>query len=193
MGESTLTSAETKRRGLAAIEEGLRRGPVRILKRNRLAPVIVSGDGYQRLAIGVEIDRRVIDLATAIRARHRTRTPDAIQAACCPQIGAAHRMLGGDRALRRIEGLEVVVARGASIRQQLAGIEDAVGVEIAADRAHQRECRRVDRARHEVALGKADAVLARERAAEREDQVEDARAGAAPRTPGAGRPGRPSG
>lgn len=49
MSDNTLTSAEIKRRGLAAIEDGLRRGPVRILKRNRLAAVVVSGEDYQRL------------------------------------------------------------------------------------------------------------------------------------------------
>lgn len=49
MGDNTLTSADIKRRGLAAIEEGLQRGPVRIIKRNRLAAVVVSSEDYQRL------------------------------------------------------------------------------------------------------------------------------------------------
>lgn len=47
-----LTVAELKRRGMAAIEEGLRRGPVHILKRNRSAAVVLSEDDYQRLAHG---------------------------------------------------------------------------------------------------------------------------------------------
>jgi prevent-host-death family protein len=49
MADNTLTSAEIKRRGLAAIEEGLRRGPVRIVKRNRLAAVVLSAEDYERL------------------------------------------------------------------------------------------------------------------------------------------------
>ena len=49
---NTLTSAELKRRGMAAIEDGLRRGPVHIVKRNRPAAVVLSEDDYQRLAHG---------------------------------------------------------------------------------------------------------------------------------------------
>ena len=49
---NTLTSAELKRRGMAAIEEGLRRGPVHIVKRNKPAAVVISEDEYQRLAHG---------------------------------------------------------------------------------------------------------------------------------------------
>jgi prevent-host-death family protein len=47
---NTLTAAELKRRGMAAIEEGLRRGPIRIVKRNRPAAVVISEDEYARLA-----------------------------------------------------------------------------------------------------------------------------------------------
>ena len=50
--QNTLTAAEIKRRGMAAIEEGLRHGPVRILKRNRLAAVVLSEEEYQRLVDG---------------------------------------------------------------------------------------------------------------------------------------------
>lgn len=57
----------------------------------------------------VELDRQVIELATAIRARHGTRTPDALQAASCLQLGPSHRMFTGDRAFRRVAGLEVVL------------------------------------------------------------------------------------
>lgn len=49
---NTLTVAEIKRRGMAAIEEGLRRGPVHIVKRNKPAAVVLSEDEYQRLASG---------------------------------------------------------------------------------------------------------------------------------------------
>ncbi|MDF5835513.1 type II toxin-antitoxin system Phd/YefM family antitoxin [Pseudomonas aeruginosa] len=46
---NTLTVAELKRRGMAAIEEGLKHGPVHILKRNRPTAVVVSEEEYQRL------------------------------------------------------------------------------------------------------------------------------------------------
>jgi PHD/YefM family antitoxin component YafN of YafNO toxin-antitoxin module len=44
-----LTVAELKRRGMGAIEDGLRHGPVHILKRNRPAAVVLSEEEYQRL------------------------------------------------------------------------------------------------------------------------------------------------
>jgi len=49
---NTLTAAEIKRRGLAAIEESLRRGPVHLIKRNKPAAVVLSEDDYQRLTVG---------------------------------------------------------------------------------------------------------------------------------------------
>ena len=49
---NVLTVAEIKRRGMAAIEEGLQHGPVHILKRNKLAAVVLSEEDYQRLAHG---------------------------------------------------------------------------------------------------------------------------------------------
>lgn len=49
---NTLTVAEIKRRGMAAIEEGLRRGPVHIIKRNKPAAVVLSEEEYQRLVHG---------------------------------------------------------------------------------------------------------------------------------------------
>ncbi|MBK7472755.1 MAG: type II toxin-antitoxin system Phd/YefM family antitoxin [Betaproteobacteria bacterium] len=49
---NTLTIAEIKRRGMAAIDEGLRHGPVHIVKRNKLAAVVLSEDDYQRLTNG---------------------------------------------------------------------------------------------------------------------------------------------
>lgn len=49
---NTVTAAEIKRRGMAAIEEGLRRGPVHIVKRNKSAAVVLSEEEYQRLIGG---------------------------------------------------------------------------------------------------------------------------------------------
>jgi len=46
---NTVTTSEIKRRGMAAIENGLRKGPVHILKRNKPAAVIVSETDWQRL------------------------------------------------------------------------------------------------------------------------------------------------
>ncbi len=47
-----LSVAEIKRRGMAAIEEGLQRGPVHIVKRNKPVAVVLSEEEYQRLALG---------------------------------------------------------------------------------------------------------------------------------------------
>lgn len=47
--DNLLTAAELKRRGMAAIEEGLKRGPIRIIKHNRPAAVVVSTREYERL------------------------------------------------------------------------------------------------------------------------------------------------
>lgn len=49
---NTLTAAEIKRRGMVAIEERLRRGPVYLVKRNRTAAVVLTEENYQRLAGG---------------------------------------------------------------------------------------------------------------------------------------------
>lgn len=49
---NTLPAAEIKRRGLAAIEEGLKHGPVHILKRNKPTAVVLSEEDYQRLVGG---------------------------------------------------------------------------------------------------------------------------------------------
>jgi prevent-host-death family protein len=48
---NTLTAAELKRRGMSAIEEGLRRGPVHLVKRNKPAAVVVSANEYARLSL----------------------------------------------------------------------------------------------------------------------------------------------
>lgn len=49
---NTLTAAELKRRGMAAIEERLRRGPVHLLKRNKAAAVVLTEAQYEELAQG---------------------------------------------------------------------------------------------------------------------------------------------
>lgn len=57
--------------------------------------------------INVELGTTVIDLATAIRARDGLKTPDALQAACCLQLGKSHVFLTGDKGFRRVTGLNV--------------------------------------------------------------------------------------
>lgn len=57
----------------------------------------------------VEITRDVVELATQIRVRHRLRTPDALQAACCLQLGPDHKFLTGDSAFQEVVGLDVLV------------------------------------------------------------------------------------
>jgi hypothetical protein len=44
-----LTVAELKRRGMAAIDDGLRHGPVHIFRRNKAAAVVLSESDYERL------------------------------------------------------------------------------------------------------------------------------------------------
>ncbi|HRN59747.1 MAG TPA: type II toxin-antitoxin system VapC family toxin [Chiayiivirga sp.] len=61
--------------------------------------------------VWVELDATVIDLATAIRARHGLKTPDALQAACCLQLGPDHVFVTGDKAFARVAGLNVAVLR----------------------------------------------------------------------------------
>ncbi len=57
----------------------------------------------------VELTRDVVELAAAIRVRHGLRTPDALQAACCLQLGTNHVFLSGDSVFRRVSGLNVKV------------------------------------------------------------------------------------
>ncbi|AUM01282.1 hypothetical protein B4966_14780 [Rhodocyclaceae bacterium] len=57
----------------------------------------------------VELSREVVELAAAIRVRHGLRTPDALQSACCLQLGTQHVLLTGDAAFQRVAGLNVKV------------------------------------------------------------------------------------
>lgn len=57
----------------------------------------------------VDLTRDVVELAAAIRVKHGLRTPDALQAASCLQLGADHVFLSGDRAFRRVDQLHVKV------------------------------------------------------------------------------------
>lgn len=59
---NTVTIAEIKRRGMAALDDALRHGPVHITKRNKAAAVVLTTEAYQRL-----VDQR-------------TATPDGMSA-----------------------------------------------------------------------------------------------------------------
>ena len=57
----------------------------------------------------VELTRDVVELATAVRIQHGLRTPDALQAASCLQLGPEHAFLTGDAAFKRVVALNVTV------------------------------------------------------------------------------------
>lgn len=59
--------------------------------------------------VWIELDRDVVELATAIRIRHGLRTPDALHAASCLQLGPEHRLYTGDAIFERVHGLHTVV------------------------------------------------------------------------------------
>lgn len=63
----------------------------------------------------VELTREVVELATCIRAQCNLRTPDALQAACCLQMGPEHLMLTGDVAFGRVAGLNVMFLDSAAL------------------------------------------------------------------------------
>jgi PHD/YefM family antitoxin component YafN of YafNO toxin-antitoxin module len=50
--KNTLTVAMLRRRGMAAIEGGLRHGPIHIMKRGKPAAVVLSEADYRRLTDG---------------------------------------------------------------------------------------------------------------------------------------------
>lgn len=59
----------------------------------------------------VELTREVVELATEVRIRHRLRTPDALQAACCLQLGTGHVFITGDSAFKKVGSLNAQVLR----------------------------------------------------------------------------------
>ena len=55
----------------------------------------------------VELSAAVVELATQLRAIHGLRTPDALQAACCLQLGPDAVMITGDAGFQRHQALQV--------------------------------------------------------------------------------------
>ncbi len=48
--ENTIAAQEIKRRGISAVDDALRLGPVHVIQRNQPRYVILSEEDYQRLA-----------------------------------------------------------------------------------------------------------------------------------------------
>ena len=71
------------------------------------ARTLASYDNFfaQPDLIFVELTANVVALATSIRARHGVKTPDALQAACCLQLGDEHLFITGDKAFGNVAGL----------------------------------------------------------------------------------------
>lgn len=61
--------------------------------------------------IWIELTRDVVELAAAIRVQTGLKTPDALQAASCLQLGGEHLFLTGDSAFMRVAGLNVRVLK----------------------------------------------------------------------------------
>jgi hypothetical protein len=63
----TIAASELKRRGLAALHGLLRRGPVHVLQRNRLACVVLSPEAYDRLEAAAAADAKAPDVWTMLK------------------------------------------------------------------------------------------------------------------------------
>jgi predicted nucleic acid-binding protein len=80
---------------------------VRPMKHNESATLAAFDAFFARPdLVWVELTRDVVELAAAIRVRHGLRTPDALQAASCLQLGQ-HVFLTGDQTFKRVAGLNV--------------------------------------------------------------------------------------
>lgn len=75
--------------------------------------VLEAFDAFFRRSdvLWVELSAQVVELATEIRARTGLKTPDALQAACCLQLGADHLFVTGDITFRKVPGLKVRVLK----------------------------------------------------------------------------------
>lgn len=56
----------------------------------------------------VELTAAIVTHATDIRAATRLKTPDALQAACALNLGAACSFITGDEDLARVKGLQIL-------------------------------------------------------------------------------------
>ena len=86
------------------------------MKSNNGAILKVYDDFFARTdLVWVELNETVIELATHIRVHHGLKTPDALQAASCLQLGRDHIFLTGDAAFKRVAGLSVKLVGGGTL------------------------------------------------------------------------------
>lgn len=71
---NTLAAGELKRRGLAAIEEKLKRGPVHVIRRNKPAAVVLSEEEFADLVNEAEQSWIAASLADVQEGRVRRGT-----------------------------------------------------------------------------------------------------------------------
>ena len=62
--------------------------------------------------VWVELSKTVVELAAEIRVGHGLKTPDALQAASCLQLGRDHLFLTGNSSFKRVAGLKVKLLTG---------------------------------------------------------------------------------
>jgi predicted nucleic acid-binding protein len=60
----------------------------------------------------VELSPAVVERATLLRAEHNLRTPDALQAASCLELGANTVMVTGDPGFQRVPALRLALVNG---------------------------------------------------------------------------------
>ncbi len=85
---------------------------VRPARNNELATLAAFDVFFARPdLVWLELGKDVVELATAIRIKHGLHTPDALQAASCLQLGAAHLFFTGDSAFKKVSGLNVKVLK----------------------------------------------------------------------------------
>jgi hypothetical protein len=83
---NTIPASEVKRRGVAALEEAARKGPVHVIRNNRPVGVYLSEEAYARLVAasgsGAERPRSGVDVWDLIlnRPYPGTRTAEEIEA-----------------------------------------------------------------------------------------------------------------
>lgn len=81
--------------------------------RNKNASVLADYDAFfaRPDLLWAELSREVVEAATAIRAKHGLRTPDALQAASCMQLAAQrrtpHLFFTGDAGFKKVPGLSL--------------------------------------------------------------------------------------
>ncbi|MBK5935888.1 MULTISPECIES: type II toxin-antitoxin system Phd/YefM family antitoxin [Halorhodospira] len=59
--ENVISAQEIKRRGISAVDQALKNGPVHVIQRNRPRYVILSEESYQRLSEGTQARQRLWD------------------------------------------------------------------------------------------------------------------------------------